>query len=129
MDGEYVESTIPEVPEAPASSLSPALSVDVSAAGGENSTEGSAPAPVEDTVPVEDTGGGSDPLAEVNYNAQLTVIQESLTAIQTHMARPLMTTPFEEYTVGEGLILLLLVFLILQSLIKMVKVGFSWLLW
>lgn len=125
MDGEYVESTA----AVPASSQSPGLSVEASAAGGENSTEGPASASMEDTAPVEDTGGGSYSLVEVDYNAQLTVIQESLTAIQTHMARPLMTTPFEEYTVGEGLILLLLVFLILQSLIKMVKVGFSWLLW
>lgn len=65
----------------------------------------------------------------IDYGPRLDALQEGLTAIQAHMSRPLMTTPFEDYTVGEGLVLLLLMFLILQSLVKLIKGGFSWLLW
>lgn len=106
MESEYVESAAPETSE-----------VD-SMAGDEVSSVDLVVGPLEG-----ETGG-----LAVDYRPQLNVIQESLTAFQDHMTRPFMTTPFEEYTVSEGLVLLLLAFLILQSLIKIVKVGFSWLL-
>ena len=41
--------------------------------------------------------------------------------------RPFFTTPFEEYTVTEGLLLLLVVLLVIRWIIGMLKGGFSWL--
>lgn len=44
--------------------------------------------------------------------------------------RPLMTTNFNDYTVTEGLLLLLLLFLFVKEFIlKPLKGGFSWLFW
>lgn len=40
---------------------------------------------------------------------------------------PLMTTPFEDYTVTEGLLLLLLLSVFLAACVKLLKGGFSWL--
>lgn len=41
--------------------------------------------------------------------------------------RPFFTTPFEEYTVTEGLLLLLVVVLVIRWITGMLKGGFSWL--
>lgn len=41
--------------------------------------------------------------------------------------RPFFTTPFEEYTVTEGLLLLLVVAFVIRWIIGMLKGGFSWL--
>ena len=43
--------------------------------------------------------------------------------------RPFLTTDFEDYTVTEGLLLSLLLCVIVGKCIKMLKEGFSWLLW
>lgn len=44
--------------------------------------------------------------------------------------RPLMTTSFDDYTVTEGLLLLLLLFLFVKEFIlRPLKGGFSWLFW
>lgn len=134
MDETYIENTAPETavsspfPVEDNPSVSP-LPVETPVKGEEMGPGEVEQAPLEGPSFEEDGGGEFNAVVAVDYGAQLTVIQESLAAMQTHAARPLMTTPFEEYTVGEGLILLLLVFLVLQSLIKIVKVGFSWLLW
>ncbi len=47
--------------------------------------------------------------------------------VQEPPPRPLFTTPFSDYTVTEGLLLLLLLCLVAQSCIRMLKGGFSWL--
>lgn len=47
--------------------------------------------------------------------------------VQEPPPRPLLTTPFSDYTVTEGLLLLLLLCLVAQSCIRMLKGGFSWL--
>ena len=41
--------------------------------------------------------------------------------------RPFLTTPFEEYTVSEGLLLLILLFAVITFCIKILKGGFYWL--
>lgn len=43
--------------------------------------------------------------------------------------RPFLTTSFEDYTVTEGLLLLLLLLVFLKVCTKVVKGGFSWLWW
>lgn len=52
-----------------------------------------------------------------------------LETIEATMVHPALETPFEEYTVTEGLLLLLLVLVIVSWCVKMIKGGFSWLLW
>lgn len=58
----------------------------------------------------------------------LTVLMElrEEVAAQFH---PALTTNFEEYSVGEGLMLLLFLSVFSSWLVKMVKGGFSWLTW
>lgn len=41
--------------------------------------------------------------------------------------RPFLTTPFEEYTVSEGLLLMILLLAVVMICVKMVKGGFFWL--
>lgn len=43
------------------------------------------------------------------------------------VARPLLTTPFEDYTVTEGLLLGLLVTILVICLVRIVKGAFTWL--
>ena len=44
------------------------------------------------------------------------------------MDRPFLSTPLNEFTVTEGLLLLILVVLVIKILIDIVKEGFFWLL-
>lgn len=44
-------------------------------------------------------------------------------------AHDFLTTRFEDYTVSEGLLLCLFLSLVVGQCIKMLKGGFSWLLW
>ena len=48
------------------------------------------------------------------------------TIVQT-MDHPALTTPFEDYTVTEAFLLLLLLYLFLSSCARMLRGGFSWL--
>lgn len=41
--------------------------------------------------------------------------------------RPFMTTNFQDYTVVEGLLLLILVLVVVMICVKMIKGGFYWL--
>lgn len=41
--------------------------------------------------------------------------------------RPFMTTAFEDYSVAEGLLLLLVLLTLLQMCIRLIKEGFWWL--
>lgn len=56
-------------------------------------------------------------------------VLEYLAGIESAVVHPVLETPFEEYTVTEGLLLLLLVLVIVSWCVKMIKGGFSWLLW
>ena len=42
--------------------------------------------------------------------------------------RPFLTTPFEEYTVTEGLLLTLVLCAFISAVVKILKEGFYWLL-
>lgn len=54
---------------------------------------------------------------------------EHMEVIEGELVHPALETPFEDYTVSEGLLLLLLVLLLLSWCVRMIKGGFSWLLW
>jgi len=49
-------------------------------------------------------------------------------AIQQTLDHPLMTTPFQDYTVTEGLLLLMLLCFFIKVCMNMVRRAFSWLL-
>lgn len=58
-------------------------------------------------------------------------MQEALTRLKTietqTKLRPMLTTSFQNYTVAEGLLLLLLLCAFVAACVKMLKGGFSWL--
>lgn len=69
-----------------------------------------------------------------------TSVSEDLTALRADVGeikemvgaytgedRPFLTTNFADYTVSEGLLLLILLALFLQQLLRLVKEGFFWL--
>lgn len=58
-------------------------------------------------------------------------IKAKVTEIAEHTAvHAMLETPFEEYSVTEGLLLILVLWLaVIQPCIKMIKGGFSWLAW
>lgn len=47
--------------------------------------------------------------------------------VEVDVDRPFLTTPFDDYTVVEGLLLLILLILVINWVVKIVKGGFSWL--
>lgn len=60
--------------------------------------------------------------------AELIQISDQVAAIQLSMDdKPLLTTPFEDYTVAEGLLLFLLLAAFVAACAKMLKEGLSWL--
>lgn len=62
---------------------------------------------------------GMENLGTINQNVE-TIIQV--------LDHPALTTPFENYSVMEGLLLLLLVFGVVKACVNMIKGAFSWLL-
>ena len=57
-------------------------------------------------------------------------VVQLLTEIKQEVARhPAMTTPFEDYTVVEGLLLLLFLSVFCSWLLRLLKGGFAWLSW
>ena len=59
-------------------------------------------------------------------NEILSNIRDTVTEIrQEVVSHPAMTTNFEDYTVSEALLLLILLFLVFRSCVRIVKVGFS----
>jgi len=69
-----------------------------------------------DVLAAEDLTPAVDPVADtVEIVAE--VVQD----------RPFLTTDFEEYSVSEGLLLMLLLALFVMAIVKIVKGGFYWL--
>lgn len=71
-----------------------------------------------------DTG---DVLADTALTAPVVEDAETLVGEVVDLDRPFMTTAFEDYSVTEGLLLLLVLLTFLQICIKLVKEGFWWL--
>lgn len=53
---------------------------------------------------------------------------ENVEGIEQVVNHPALTTPFQDYTVTEGLLLLLLLFFFLKACMDMIRRAFSWLL-
>lgn len=63
----------------------------------------------------------------VSFDASL-MEEESQEAVEVVEERPFLSTPFTEYTVTEGLLLVLVLSVAASALVKILKWGFSWLL-
>lgn len=86
------------------------------------------PADPGDTVAVEIDPGTLATLDGLNNISQeLVLISDQLADIQLHQTRPVLTTSFEDYTVMEGLLLLLLLAAFAAACAKILKGGLSWL--
>ena len=78
---------------------------------------------------IEDSAVAEEITRSGNDDSDSSVAQ-LLTEIKQEVARhPAMTTPFEDYTVVEGLLLLLFLSVFCSWLLRLVKGGFSWLSW
>jgi len=75
----------------------------------------------ENDLPAAIVDGG--PLEIVGMDKLL----EHLETIQGTADHPMLTTPFEEYTVTEGLLLLLFLSVVAAACVKLLKGGFAWL--
>lgn len=82
-------------------------------------------AQVEETPVVEETPEPSEPVpSEV---VGMDTVLSRLETIEAQVNHPLLTTPFENYTVAEGLLLLALLAGFVIACFKLLKEGFSWL--
>lgn len=81
-----------------------------------------------DNVAVELDPGTLAIMASIDgFDGELALLSDQLIEIQQHLARPALTTPFEDYTVSEALLLLLLLCAFVSACVRMLKGGFSWL--
>lgn len=79
------------------------------------------PASTEEEVAVE-----GEPVPEVEGGG--VVVGDSVEIIEQTVNHPLLTTSFQDYTVTEGLLLLLLLCFFVKACMTMVRRAFSWLL-
>ena len=80
-----------------------------------------APAESSEALPAE--GAFEGPVEVVGMDTVL----ERLETIQVAVDHPMLETPFADYTVVEGLLLLLLLSVFAAACVKMLKGGFAWL--
>ena len=64
---------------------------------------------------------------EVQLPAETDETAQLLELIHQDLTHPALTTDFQDYTVAEGLLLLLLVGFFISACIRLLKEGFSWL--
>lgn len=76
----------------------------------------------EEAVPEEETE--PEPLEVAGTDETIRLLETIQTQLTPH---PFLTTPFEEYTVTEGLLLLLVLAAFAGCCIKLLRRGFSWL--
>lgn len=88
------------------------------------------PAPEE---PVEETGEGDMLFPEVDTGPmEIAGMDKLLTYVETiqqTLDHPALTTSFQDYTVMEGLLLLILLAAFAAACVRILKGGFQWLRW
>lgn len=82
---------------------------------------------VDEEVTEEETAVEEETAPEPEVTATLDDVVQHLEVIETRLDRPMLITPFEDYTVTEGLLLLALLAAFVSVCFKMLKEGFSWL--
>lgn len=101
--------------------------------GGQEATEGTEELPPEETeeLPAEEDQTAdlfeveTGPMEIAGMNQLLTYAE----TIQQTLDHPALTTSFQDYTVTEGLLLLLLLAAFAAACVRILKGGFSWLRW
>lgn len=90
------------------------------------------PPPEEEQLPEEDDQTG-DPIMEIDTGPmEIAGMDKLLTyaeTIQQTLDHPALTTSFQDYTVTEGLLLLILLAAFAAACVRILKGGFSWLRW
>lgn len=115
------ETDVEIVDQAPAQDLDPMEVISVEELLGRLAEEQEAAAE-EEAVPEEETE--PEPLEVAGTDETIRLLE----TIQTQLTPyPFLTTPFEEYTVTEGLLLLLVLAAFAGCCIKLLRRGFSWL--
>lgn len=128
----------PELDPAPASPPVQVISVEEllerlqgeTDASPEESQEPAEPPPANpgDTLAVEIDPGTLAVLDRLSdIKRELVQVSDQLADIQLHQTRPVLTTSFEDYTVSEGLLLLLLLAAFAAACAKILRGGLSWL--
>lgn len=82
------------------------------------------------TTPEDAVASSSEPVEEpaIETKTETEDVTETVEVVEvTPESRPFMTTDFADYTVTEGLLLILVLLIFLQACAKIVKGGFSWL--
>ena len=110
----------PEVPPVEVVSVDELIDRLVQSAG----TEAEEAPPAEETVP-EEVLPDPDPLEIIGMDKLLTYAE----TIQQTLDRPALTTSFRDYTVTEGLLLLILLAAFAAACVRILKGGFQWLRW
>ena len=116
------ETDVEIVDQAPAQDLDPMEVISVEEFLGRLAEEQEAAAE-EEAVPEEETE--PEPLEVAGTDETIRLLETIQTQLTPH---PFLTTPFEEYTVTEGLLLLLVLAAFAGCCIKLLRRGF-WLLW
>ena len=98
---------------------------------GESQGDGETLPQEEEDTPLPGDSGEAPPVEEalegpIEVVGMDTVLKrlETLQGVADH---PMLTTPFDDYTVTEGLLLLLLLSVLLSACAKLLKGGFAWL--
>lgn len=55
-------------------------------------------------------------------------VTETVEVVEVEADRPFLSTPFDEYTVTEGLLLVIVLILFFSKLSQAIKEGFYWLM-
>ncbi len=101
--------------------------------GDTSSTEEPAPDEPAPEEPAEETGESDIPLPVEDTGPMEILGMDKLLAhtetIQQTLDHPFMTTSFRDYTVTEGLLLLILLAAFAAACVKILKGGFQWLRW
>ena len=115
------ETDVEIVDQAPAQDLDPMEVISVEELLGRLAEEQEAAAE-EEAVLEEETE--PEPLEVAGTDETIRLLETIQTQLTPH---PFLTTPFEEYTVTEGLLLLLVLAAFAGCCIKLLRRGFSWL--
>lgn len=70
---------------------------------------------------------GGEPIEVIGMDTALKRLEIIQQTIQRTVDHPALTTPFEDYTVTEALLLLLSLSVFVAACVKMLKGGFAWL--
>ena len=119
----------PEEPETAPSSGGEVVSVEElldRLAQAERNTGDTLETPVEDTGTADDVPVYSETGGVIAIEGMGQLLQRLETLEQT-VDHPMLTTPFQDYTVTEGLLLALLLSVFISACVKMLKGGFAWL--